>query len=323
MFELRKICEGEYGIQLEYTAPHIPQHNGVVERMFSRDAKRALAMMISAAWTKEMQAKLWAEATKTAAILGSSLPNTRSAVPPDELFYVKPSDIYTHLIEFGRVGYVTNRSTMKGKFKEKANPIVMIGYGENHARDVYRMYNPVTSKVVETRDIHAWADITNATNDIRLTMSEIYDPELILEEPETPEVIEEPDEDSPPIHIIPTYEDELAESTSNLNFPLSGAGRMYEEEKKTLEEKDSRIEQENEEDDEERSDESNSTQTDDSDVDDLPEIYTRTNAPEMERYGADDITVEAGEQAERPQHNSTRLKNEMKRLGIEVPANHD
>ena len=45
---------------------------------------------------------------------------------------------------------------MKGKFKEKANPMVMIGYGENHARDVYRMYNPVTSKVVETRDIHAW-----------------------------------------------------------------------------------------------------------------------------------------------------------------------
>ena len=67
MSELRKICEGEYGIQLEYTAPHTPQHNGVVERMFSRDAKRALAMMISAAWTKEMQAKLWAEATKTAA----------------------------------------------------------------------------------------------------------------------------------------------------------------------------------------------------------------------------------------------------------------
>ena len=51
-------------------------------------------------------------------------------------------------------------------------------------------------------------------------------------------MIEEPDEDSPPIHIIPTYEDELAESTSNMDFPLSGAGSMYEEEKKTLEEKD-------------------------------------------------------------------------------------
>ena len=43
--------------------------------MFSCDAKHALAMMISAARTKEMQAKLWAEATKTSAILGNSLPN--------------------------------------------------------------------------------------------------------------------------------------------------------------------------------------------------------------------------------------------------------
>ena len=57
----------------------------------------------------------------------------------------------------------------------KENPMLMIGYGENHARDVYRMYNPATSKVVETRDIHTWADIKNATNNIRLTMSKIYD----------------------------------------------------------------------------------------------------------------------------------------------------
>ena len=71
---------------------------------------------------------------------------------------------------------------MNGKFKEKANFMEMIGYGKNHARDgVYRMYNPVTSKVVETRDIHARADmISNAANDIRFTQSAIYDPDLIL-----------------------------------------------------------------------------------------------------------------------------------------------
>ena len=70
--------------------------------------------------------------------------------------------------------------------------MVMIGYGENHARDVYRMYNPVTSKVVETRDVHVWADITNAANDIRLTLDQVFDPELILEEAEVPEeVVEE------------------------------------------------------------------------------------------------------------------------------------
>ena len=55
-----------------------------------------------------------------------------------------------------------------------------------------------------------------------------------MEEPERPpEVIEEP-EGSPPVQIIPTYhEDELVASISKLDFPLSVAGRMYEEEKKT------------------------------------------------------------------------------------------
>ena len=60
-----------------------------------------------------------------------------------------------------------------------------------------------------------------------MTISEIHDPELILEEPEPPEVIEGPDEDSPPIHtIIPTNEDELAESTSKIFHCLEQGGCM-------------------------------------------------------------------------------------------------
>jgi len=186
--------------------------------------------------------------------------------------------------------------------------------------DVYRVYNPVTSKVVETRDIHDLADKTNATNDIRLTVSEIYDPELILEEPEPAEVIEEPDEDSPPVHLIPHMKMNWQNPQQNLDFPLPGAARIHDEEKKSFEEKGSRIEQNNSfENEEDHEDESNSTQTDDSDDDDLAELHTRPKASEMETYGADDDAVETGEQADRPQRNSTRLKNEMKRLGIEVP----
>jgi hypothetical protein len=46
-----------------------------VERMFTRDARHALARMIAAGWTKELQAKLWVEVTKIAALLGNMLPN--------------------------------------------------------------------------------------------------------------------------------------------------------------------------------------------------------------------------------------------------------
>jgi hypothetical protein len=61
--------------------------------------------------------------------------------------------------------------------------MVMIGYAENHARDDYRMYNLVTQKVIETRDVPAWAsNITpTAATDIRMTTQHVFIPELVLE----------------------------------------------------------------------------------------------------------------------------------------------
>ncbi|KAI2503386.1 GAG-pre-integrase domain [Fragilaria crotonensis] len=288
---------------------------------------------------KEMQAKLWAEATKTAALLGNVLPNTRSTVPPDELFYGEKSKIYPHLIQFGRVGYVTNRATMKGKFKEKSSPMVMIGYGENHARDVYRMYNPVTSKVVETRDVHVWADVTNAANDIRLTLTQVFDPELILEEEEAP-IEQEEKVASEEIHLIPEYEEELAVVQRPLSPPLSEAGRIHADATFNDDERpriDGEIDERSDDDrddqfrktdeaaaieDESDSDDSRSVQTDDSDErveeEDLPELPQRENAPEMAENETND-KVDEIDQTERPQRSVTRLEKEMKRLGIDEP----
>ena len=46
-----------------------------------------------------------------------------------------------------------------------------------------------SQKVIETRDVHAWADITNAANDIRLTMQQVVDPEFVLEQIEPVEEV--------------------------------------------------------------------------------------------------------------------------------------
>ena len=72
-----------------------------------------------------MQGKLWAKATKTAAVLGKLPPTTHST---DEQF----NDNYPFLIIYG--------AQMEGKFKGEAVPIVMIGNGENHSKDVNHMY---------------------------------------------------------------------------------------------------------------------------------------------------------------------------------------
>jgi hypothetical protein len=103
---------------------------------------------------------------------------------------------------------------------------MMIGYVENHARDMYCMYNPVTSKVVETRDVHVWADIINAANDVRLTLNQVFDPGLMLEDIEVPEEVVK-EEQTEEIHLIPEYEDELAAVQCSLSPSLSEAGRIH------------------------------------------------------------------------------------------------
>ena len=109
--------------------------------------------------------------------------------------------------------------------------MIMVGYAENHARDVYRMYNPYSGKVVETRDIHAWADLTKAENDIRLTMVEAFDRQMVLgedlEEVEA-ELAADEEELTPQIHLIPEYDEEIATITAlqPAETPMSSAGRI-------------------------------------------------------------------------------------------------
>ena len=58
---LQKVCE-KHGIQLEYTAPHTPQLNKVVERRITVLLNWARAFLYAANLTEEYRKKLWAEA---------------------------------------------------------------------------------------------------------------------------------------------------------------------------------------------------------------------------------------------------------------------
>lgn len=59
---------------------------------------------------------------------------------------------------------------MKGKFPEKGSPIIMAGYAENHAHDLYWTHNPSTVKVLESREIHTWSNRSMERNDLRMTL---------------------------------------------------------------------------------------------------------------------------------------------------------
>jgi hypothetical protein len=84
--QLKKACENQ-GVKMEYTAPHTPQHNGVVECGFVTVRQRALAMMLSVKFTDEYQGLLWAEVEHTVTRLTKSAVNSLTKKSPDGVFY--------------------------------------------------------------------------------------------------------------------------------------------------------------------------------------------------------------------------------------------
>ena len=150
--QFQQVCEEE-GVKLEYTAPNTPQQNGVVERQFATELRRANAMLAAASFNERTKDLLRAEAITTSCILDNTVCNERGQSKYELFFGRKPNLLPKSMIEFGRIGYVTDRRKIKGKMRPKSNPYVMVGYALNHSIDTYRMYNPMTRAVIMTRDI--------------------------------------------------------------------------------------------------------------------------------------------------------------------------
>ena len=150
-------CKKEgFGITFEYSAPGTPQQNGVVERAFATLYGRVRAMMNHARFSKKAREDLWAECGATATKLENLLLDSNEGNSPYELFYGKKSPGYArNLRVFGEMGVITTHTNKKirGKLEDRGKTCVFVGYAENHAGDVYRMFNTKTRKVSMSRDI--------------------------------------------------------------------------------------------------------------------------------------------------------------------------
>ena len=137
----------EKGIIVELTSPNTPQMNGVVESSFVTDRSMATAMLIAANLKKKTKEVLWAEAVRHAEKLRNvSLNLSNKKECPDYMMNGKMPKMIKRPIQFGRIGFVTKRDKIRGKWKTRAQRCAMVGYAEDHSGDVYRMYNPLTQK---------------------------------------------------------------------------------------------------------------------------------------------------------------------------------
>ena len=57
----------------------------------------------------------------------------------------------------GRIAYNTKREKINRHKKDKTYKAIMVGYYYNHTRDMYKLYNSDTKRVVISRDVN-WAE---------------------------------------------------------------------------------------------------------------------------------------------------------------------
>ncbi|GJY95415.1 retrovirus-related pol polyprotein from transposon TNT 1-94 [Tanacetum coccineum] len=144
--EFNKFCE-DNGIRRFLTTPYSPQQNGVVERK----NKTILNMVRSMLKSKKMPKEFWAEAVDCAVYLLNRCPSKSlvNKTPQEAWNGIKPT--VSHLRIFGSIAYVHVPSQRRSKIDDRSKKHVFVGY-DKQSKD-YKLYNPVTRKVVVSRDM--------------------------------------------------------------------------------------------------------------------------------------------------------------------------
>jgi len=234
------------GIIPEYTAPHTPQQNGVVERRFPTLKMRALAMMKDANLTIEAKRKLWAEAAMMANILENITLNPKQTKTPFEIFTGRKLRLYGMMIEFGRIGYVKIPEKQRN-WEAKAVKCVMVGYAPDHTEDTYRLYNMDTGKIIQSRDVR-WAEWEKMkpTDGVSIfeRQPELMKQESCIKKSEEYEVVDLDEEDPNPNEVqVPAVDEEKDEEEDQKKQAQQGGmetramkerRKREEEEKKAL-----------------------------------------------------------------------------------------
>ena len=103
-----KLEELSFRLTFEYPVAGIPQHNGVVERLFAALYGGVRAMLKGADFGAAMRGTLWAECVATATVVKNLLVNMETEKSPFEMFCKKQPKHGNNLRTFGEIGVVQN-----------------------------------------------------------------------------------------------------------------------------------------------------------------------------------------------------------------------
>ncbi|WJZ87437.1 hypothetical protein VitviT2T_006816 [Vitis vinifera] len=144
--EFNAFCKTN-GISRQLTAAYTPQQNGVAERK-NRTIMNMVRSMLS---EKQVPKNFWLEAVNwTAHVLNRSPILVVKGVTPEEAWSgVKPNVDYFRV--FGCIGHVHVPDNKRKKLDDKSFQCVLLGVSEESK--AYRLYDPVSKKIVVSRDV--------------------------------------------------------------------------------------------------------------------------------------------------------------------------
>ena len=172
---LTEVCD-TLSIQTEFTAPYIQQQNGIVEQKFVTIRDRGSTAVPEARFLEDIQELLWANSMSAYTRLTNIVCNSSDmAKCPNWKFYGKVPSIHSNLIEFRCIGWV-KLGKKPAKLDVKATKCVNIEYSPDHADDIHHIYNPITKKVIYSRNVTwaHWHGIVSPINDMTVFTPKVW-----------------------------------------------------------------------------------------------------------------------------------------------------
>ena len=145
----------EVGLTFEYTARDTPQQNRLAELAFATLANRGRAMIHAENIPIKLRYKIFKEAFQTATLMdGLDVINIdgKEDTRYKHRFARNPA-FADHLRIWGEAGTVKTKTATTPKVADRGVQCLIVGYALNHHGDCYRMWNPKTNYVYETRDV--------------------------------------------------------------------------------------------------------------------------------------------------------------------------
>lgn len=146
------------GVRHEFTTAYTPEQNGIAESANRVLFNKARAMMADAGMLDDDRGKaFWAHAVHTAAFLREISPTNvltdggaPALITPYEAWTGRRPDV-ARLRRFGCLAYVHVEAHKRTKLDPRAVKMIFVGYADNHK--AYRCFNPVTKKVIISRNV--------------------------------------------------------------------------------------------------------------------------------------------------------------------------